>query len=414
MALLADDRRAARRALAQALGKRGFLVLEASGCSDGWQHFAREAPDVVMAHLALPEEGGLSLLARIRAGSRAPVILFAEKGAASDAVAALKQGADNFALESEIGRHGLAELAARCVAQPAAAADLAQLAQALPGKSALIRRVHQRLAALAPLSAPVLLCGERGAGRGAAARALHNLSRPQRPFVELHAAQLQALPVLPRGATACLRGVQHLAPPLQRALRERLLANNASGANGANGASGADGAPRWIFCGGPGGFRHADARDLDRALAAQLRRFQVHLPALRERPEDVAASAHALAAQSARSLGRPACSLSDDAVALLSIEPWHGNLAELGAVIERMVAFSTRPEIGWREAEEALNEMHLSVESLRINRQQQEREKLLGALRQTGGNVTRSAQLLGCSRTAIYRMVERHGVPLRR
>jgi len=408
MALLADDRRAARRALAQALGKRGFLVLEASGCSDGWQHFAREAPDVVVAHLALPEEGGLSLLARIRAGSRAPVILFAEKGAASDAVAALKQGADNFALESEIGRQGLAELAARCVAQPATAADLTQLAQALPGKSALIRRVHQRLAALAPLSAPVLLCGERGSGRSAAARALHNLSRPQRPFVELHAAQLQALPALPRGATACLRGVQHLAPPLQRALRERLPANNASGANGA------DGAPRWIFCGGPGGFRHADARDLDRALAAQLRRFQVHLPALRERPEDVAASAHALAAQSARNLGRPACKLSDDAVALLSIEPWHGNLAELGAVIERMVAFSTRPEIGWREAEEALNEMHLSVETLRINRQQQEREKLLSALRQTGGNVTRSAQLLGCSRTAIYRMVERHGVPLRR
>jgi len=403
MALLADDRRAARRALAQALGKRGFLVLEASGCSDGWRHFAREAPDLVMAHLALPEEGGLSLLARIRAGSRAPVILFAEKGAASDAVAALKQGADNFALESEIGRQGLAELAARCVAQPAAAADLAQLAQALPGKSAQIRRVHERLAALAPLGAPVLLCGERGSGRGAAARALHELSRPQRPFVALHATQLQALPVLPRGASACVRGVQHLAPPLQRALRERLRAN------------GADcGAPRWIFCSGPGGLRHADARDLDRALAAQLQRFQVQLPALRERPEDVAASARALAAQSARTLGRPGCRLSDDAVALLSIEPWPGNLAELGAVIERMVAFSTRPEIGWREAEEALNEMHLSIETLRANRQQQERERLVSALRQTGGNVTRSARLLGCSRTAIYRMVERHGVPLRR
>lgn len=406
MALLADDRRAARRALAQALGKRGFLVLEASGCSDGWRHFAREAPDLVMAHLALPEEGGLSLLARIRAGSRAPVILFAEKGAASDAVAALKQGADNFALESEIGRQGLADLAARCVAQPAAAADLAQLARALPGKSAPIRRVHQRLAALAPLSAPVLLCGERGSGRGAAARALHELSRPQRPFVALHAAQLRALPVLPRGASACLRGVQHLAPPLQRALREHLRANGANGAD--------CNAPRWIFCGGPGGLRHADARDLDRALAAQLQRFELHLPALRERSEDVADSARALAAQSARALGRPGCRLSDDAVALLSIEPWPGNLAELGAVIERMVAFSTRPEIGWREAEEALNEMHLSVEALRVNRQQQERERLLGALRQTGGNVTRSAQLLGCSRTAIYRMVERHGVPLRR
>ena len=93
---------------------------------------------------------------------------------------------------------------------------------------------------------------------------------------------------------------------------------------------------------------------------------------------------------------------------------WSRNVAELESVIEKLVAFTKGSEIGAEEVESVLSEVGFSVEGLRRQREQDERGELIAALEKTGGNVTRTAALLGRSRAAVYRMVERHGVPLRR
>ena len=79
-----------------------------------------------------------------------------------------------------------------------------------------------------------------------------------------------------------------------------------------------------------------------------------------------------------------------------------------------LVAFSSEAEIDAASVDEVLSEMRWSVQGLRDSRAREERKALLVALEETGGNVTRTAKLLGRSRAAVYRMVERHGVPLRR
>jgi transcriptional regulator of acetoin/glycerol metabolism len=129
---------------------------------------------------------------------------------------------------------------------------------------------------------------------------------------------------------------------------------------------------------------------------------------------DIPILSNALALRLGRSLGRPGVRLAPAVARRLREEHWPGNVKELAGILEKLIAFSPSKQIGLGELVEILAEVKESVASIRERQGLIERQTLIEALRSSGGNVTRAAERLGRSRAAVYRLAEKHGLPLRR
>ncbi len=403
--LVVDDRQSSRRALAAELEDAGFEVIEAEDGSHGWSQFRARRPDLVITDMVMPNSDGIDLLTRIRARSEVPVVVFTAHGSIEAAVTALKSGADEFVASADVETEELVGLASRLL-DTAAPADLSsRIAERILGESPAIQRVRERIAGLATLSEPVAICGESGTGRDTIARALHDFGVTRGgEFLRVESNGRAATERLPESATIYLDNLDLLSLDAQRYWFERLSA---------------------------GGRIHSlqlrvlasvsrplamalDERRIDPDLAHWFLRFEISLPPLRERPMDIPILASALVERLGQSLGRPGVRLAPEAARRLREEHWPGNVSELACILEKLIAFSPAKQIRLGELVEILAEVKESVARIRERQGMIERQTLIEALRSTGGNVTRAAERLGRSRAAVYRLAEKHGLPLRR
>jgi two-component system response regulator GlrR len=90
------------------------------------------------------------------------------------------------------------------------------------------------------------------------------------------------------------------------------------------------------------------------------------------------------------------------------------NIGQLERLLERAAAYSSGRVIRQQTLRDVRVDLDDSIASMRQERQLLEREELLRALRETGGNITHAALRLGRSRTAVYRLIQKHGIPLTR
>ena len=108
--LVVDDEPPIRRLLRTSLGPQGYRVLEAATGRGALDSLAREAPEVVLLDLGLPDLDGLEVIRRVRAsGSRVPVVVLSSRGDERGKVEALDLGADDYVTKP----FGMAELVAR-------------------------------------------------------------------------------------------------------------------------------------------------------------------------------------------------------------------------------------------------------------------------------------------------------------
>jgi len=271
----------------------------------------------------------------------------------------------------------------------------------LVGSSAALRRLTSQLRGLAALPFPVLFTGEPGSGRRRAAKALHALGPwADAPLLELDARDPAPRDGLPARGAVILADIDALGSDAQ-SLWSRIARGRALG-------------PRLLATAAPAFPLRALEGGFDPELASALLRFEVQVPPLRQRRSDIAELARHFAAQIARELARPEQRLSESAVAALRDASWLGNVAELRRVVERTLAFSTGDEVSGEEVEAVLGEVRLSVAVLRERHRIEERDALLRALTDNGGNIARAAQQLGKSRAALYRLAEKHGIALQR
>ena len=275
------------------------------------------------------------------------------------------------------------------------------LEQHLIGSSPALRRLRSQLRGLGGLPFPVLFTGEPGSGRRQAARALHAAGPlAAAPLLELDARDPLPREGLPARGALILVGVDRL-PEDAQSYWSRIARGRALG-------------PRLLATAPASFSAHVSSDDFDPELLAALLRFSVQVPALRHRRGDVAELARHFAAETARELGRPGQRLSDAAVTVLREAHWFENVAELRRVIERTLAFSTGDEVSGEEIAAVLGESRPSVDALRERHRVEERETLLRALADHGGNIARAAHALGRSRAALYRLAEKHGIALQR
>ncbi|CAN5750979.1 sigma-54 dependent transcriptional regulator [soil metagenome] len=145
-------------------------------------------------------------------------------------------------------------------------------------------------------------------------------------------------------------------------------------------------------------------------LLYRLNTVEVHLPPLRDRPEDVAPLATHFVKREAAKYGRKTLTGFDrDALHALMEHPWPGNIRELEHTVERAVLMATGAQIGTDDlglrgrgdGAARLDEMTL-----------EEAEKYLidKALVRCQNNVSRAAEVLGLSRSALYRRLQQYGI----
>ena len=308
-------------------------------------------------------------------------------------------------------------------------APAVELVPALVGESLAARRLRTQVARVAPYLRIALVAGESGCGKQQVARALHDAG-PQRdgPFVacaaaafaealfgERSAEDAQSLLESAQGGTLYLHGIEDLAYPLQGAL-QRFLGEREAG-------RGAQTVPaQWrssevrIIAGTRRDLRTASSIGQFRAdLFARLSVLKIRVPALHERTEDLPALAENILHRASRRTGLAPKVLSPGAVEKLTGREWGGNLKELEQAIVHASVLAHGPVIEAAHlppfeaaAQTPAVPAAYAADTAPAGERLQDviQRHVVGVLTACRGNKLRASEILGISRSTLYRMLD--------
>jgi len=394
-------------------------------------------PDVLLLDMnftpgASDGEAGLALLREVvaRQGKlTAPAVIVMTAYAEVElAVQALKAGAVDFITKPWTNERLVAcvqaALARRAPPQASTAAG------ELLGTSASMQSLHAQIAQVAVSDASVLILGENGVGKELVARALHRASR--RAEGPLLAVDMGALPealveselfghrrgsftdaresrpgrfVAAAGGTLFLDEIANLPLASQAKLLAALERREVTPL-GSDKPVGVD--VRVLAATNVPEAELFDTRRFRPALLYRLNTVVLRVPALRERGAgDVTLLLRHYLAHFAQ--GRPARDIETEALLRLCAYRWPGNVRELRQACERATLLARGPVFSFSDfgltdvVAPALVEPGLDLA-------QREREAVQAALAQADGNISQAAKLLGVSRAALYRRLDKHGL----
>jgi DNA-binding NtrC family response regulator len=304
--------------------------------------------------------------------------------------------------------------------------------EGLVGRGHAARELRAQIAAAAQVPSTLLITGETGTGKGVVARAVHFRSlRAGAPLVHLDCASVSEgtfeseLFGHERGAftdarerrsgrleeagagTLFLDEIGELGVRLQakllRTLQERAFERVGGNATLELRARVIAATNRDLAGAVQRGAFRAD-------LYYRLDVLRIHVPPLRERMEDLPLLVAEGVARASRALGRAAPCVSEGFLARLRQHAWPGNVRELFNVLERCVARVDARELAAFHLEGALLPCSASPARAAADAEAPlaDRERILCALRETGGNVSRAARRLGLSRSTLRYRIERH------
>jgi DNA-binding NtrC family response regulator len=434
--LIVDDDEPVRQLVGGYFRAEGFEVVEAASCGSAMERFIDAHPDAVVLDHELGDGSALELLPRLKAlRPFVPVVILTGHGSIDLAVACVKAGAEQFFTKP-------AELPALQVAVERAL-DGQRLrrreagARSLPepdpflGVSPRIRALAIEAKQVARADSPILITGETGTGKGILAAWLHRSShRAAEPMVSLNCAALSQslleseLFGHERGAfTGAISAKPGL---LEVANRGTVFLDEIGDMDGAI-------QPKLLKVLEEQRFRRvgevrdrvvdvrliaATHQDLQRRVAEgafrsdlffRVNTIPLHLPPLRERPDDIPLLASWILERLRAEMGRPGLSLSEGARRALVEHAWPGNLRELRNVLERAVLLAGSDVL--EAADLRLAGPAVSTGDERWDRMTLagvERAHVQRTLDACGGQVEEAARRLGLSRSALYERLRRY------
>ncbi|HAK97402.1 MAG TPA: sigma-54-dependent Fis family transcriptional regulator [Planctomycetes bacterium] len=432
-----DDDARQREIIVEFLKGRGFRVRGAGDAERALALLDEETPALVLMDVRMPGMGGIEGLVRMRARVPAlPVILLTAYAEVRDAVDAMRKGAADY-LEKPVDLHELMAVieglaGARAAPEEDAAPPLpAGFVAASPAMARVVREADM----VAGTDATVLITGESGSGKEKIAALIHARSaRAAGPFVAVNCAAIPRTLVeselfghvkgaftgadanrsgrfeTATGGTLLLDEIGELPLDVQPKLL-RVLEDGDYERVGESATRRAD--ARIIACTNRDLEKEAAAGTFREDLFWRLNVFHVHVPPLRERPEDIPELIRLFLQRAGKEKAR----LSPPTQALLAAYSWPGNVRELANVIERAAILSAGAVILPEHLPEKLRAPGAppsarAGEGPVVNVEEAERRAIREALRQTGGNRTEAAALLGISRrTLFYRLKQYGGEP---
>ncbi len=369
--LLADDDRAIRTVLSQALTRAGCRVRSTGAASTLWRWIEEGEGDLVVTDVMLPDGDALDLLPNIkRRRPELPVIVMSAQNTVMTAIRAAQNGAYEY-LPKPFDLREVLNVAGRAMSagdesgvESSEATEEEQGLEQLPliGRSPAMQDVYRIMARLMHTDLTVMIAGASGTGKELVARALHNYGRRKSgPFIAVNMAAIPRELIESElfghekgaftGATERARGKFELAqggtlfldeigdmPPEAQTRLLRVLQEGEFVTVGGRQAIKTD--VRIVAA------THQDLRRLIREglfredLYYRLNVVPVRLPALKERVEDIVDLARAFLRRAADE-GLPSKTISRDALELLKEQPWPGNVRELEQATRRILMGNT-------------------------------------------------------------------------
>ena len=386
--LIADDDRAIRTVLSQALGRSGYQVRATSSAATLWRWVEDGEGDLVITDVIMPDENGLDLVPRIRrVRPDLRVVVMSAQSPFMTAVKAAQRGAFEY-LPKPFDLKELLAVVERALAVPNV--PLPQEDEGgdeklpLVGRSPVMQEIYRTVARLTTTDLTVMITGESGTGKELVARALHDYGRRRGgPFVAINMAAIprelieSELFGHERGAfTGALnRGVGRFEQAAGGSLfldeigdmppeaQTRLLRVLQEGEFTTVGGRTPIKANVRIIAATHRDLRQAIRQGLFREdLFYRLNVVPIRLPPLRDRTEDIPLLArHFL--DRAKASGLPGKQLSAEAIERLKRHSWPGNARELENLMRRLAALYPQETIGEDAVGSELTEADLPTEA---------------------------------------------------
>ena len=443
--LVVDDEPKMRRVLEIMLQKMGHRVLCAGNGREALEIFEENAVDLVITDLRMPEMDGIGLLASLRAQQSAvPVVVITAHGTIETAVTAMKHGACDYILRPfdidvlELAIERALSNAEVVKQNTFLKQEISRGYDAFIGTSAAMREVYELIQRVGPSKASVLITGETGTGKELAARAIHHASpRREKLFVPINCAAIPADILeselfgydkgaftgavkerigkfeLAEGGTIFLDELTEMPVALQAKLL-RVLQENTIERLGSNRVIDLD--IRVIAA------TNRDPQDsvrqgkLREDLYYRVNVFSIELPALRQRPDDIAGLVEHF-------IGKHGASTADTRLAPQALErlkayPWPGNVRELENMVERALILSggglldeshfmlpPQAKDAGTKTSPVPDQDHQALPALNHAVEDLEARLIDDALAQSDGNKAKAAALLDISeRTLWYKL----------
>lgn len=411
------------------LARMGLNAVRAASVAAALECLRARQYDLCLTDMRLPDGDGLEIVRHI--GTHAPltpVAVITAYGSTDNAVAALKAGAFDY-LAKPVSLEQLRSLVRTALKVPQQESSGPRKAR-LVGDSPPMRQVRAMAAKLARSQAPVVISGESGTGKEVVARLIHDLGpRVGRPFLAVNCGAIpenlmeseffgyrkgaftgadgdrDGFFQAADGGTLFLDEVLDLPMSMQvkllRAIQERSVRRVGGTAEEPVDVRIISATHQDMAAAVAGGrFRHD--------LYYRLNVIDLRMPALRERREDIVPLAEFICGR-LRDGASPA--LAPEALAALMQYSFPGNVRELENILERALALGEGDVIGVADLNLA-PELPTASEDLPLQDylDQVERDKIVQALAQTGGNKTAAARLLGVTFRSLRYRIERLGI----
>jgi DNA-binding NtrC family response regulator len=455
--LIIDDERPILMTLEALLSRHGYQTETATTATLGLRAMKTNSAALVLLDLQLPDADGLETLERLKKDfGDSQVIILTAHDSLNNAIESIKRGAFHFISKPYAPEELLSlveqALEKRSLLQETQALrekaeqlekrlELAETRLAPVFKSKVMQEMEELIGAMAPSDANVLITGESGVGKEVVANVIHTKSRRAgKPLVKLNCAAFPqtmieselfgyvkgaftgAMNDFPgmiaeaSGGTLFLDEISEMPADLQtrflRVLQEREYRSL--------------GSTRMLKA----DFRVITAtnRPIAQALAEnrlrsdlyyRINTFQIEVPPLRERKEDIPPLVNTFVQRFAKQLGKAEPTITPEAFQKLLDYSWPGNVRELQNAIEYAVVLARNDIIGIKELPAEIQlppALQTSPAPVRrsgvASLDDMERETILQALTQTHGNKKKAAELLGIQRPTLYNKMKRYAIEI--
>jgi DNA-binding NtrC family response regulator len=443
--LVVDDEPDIRELVGEILSDEGYSVIPAKDGESARSAYATEKPDLVLLDIWMPDIDGIALLKEWSSdGSLAcPVVVMSGHGTLETAVEATRLGAHDFVQKPLSLAKLLATvkqaLDSRGPDSGSARQPRARARHMDPfGNSPQMQLLRQKAEQAARHGSPVLLFGETGSGKETLAAFIHKMGNHTGEFVVLDHCRLggsEARDYLfgsvsgetpePGLLDKARNGTLFIPEIQQLALEAQELINMAfeSGEYVPEGGKEAVAIECRIIASAPDHLEQlVQSGSVSEQLYYRLNVLPLHVPPLRERPEDVPELVRFYADWLPNHEDLPYRQFSISALNRLRNHSWPGNIRELKNLVQRMLILGGEGEVTVNEVEEALRQNASTVAAsgtarpgsfdlpLREAREQFEREYLRYQLRKAGGSVGKLSESVGMERTHLYRKLRSLGI----